>query len=95
MPPLKLSVRVVVRRSDQGDMIYAERRGDLINTNDCWIAPTALQARQILLREAGFLGQLFLGQSLLLSDAAHILADQLPHIHAAVLTGALARVYPL
>ena len=68
--------------ADQIDVADAQRPRQLVERNDGWIAPTALEAAQILLAEARTLLDLLLGQTLVSTQAREISADQFTHVHA-------------
>jgi len=61
--------------------IHVQRLGQLVQRHHGRIAPTALEPADILLREAGTLGDLLLRQSLLAAQPAEIASHQLPHVH--------------
>ena len=62
-------------------MLDSERQSNFIKTDDRRISVSALQTAQILLGEAGFLGELLLRQALFEPDLPHVPPDQFPHIH--------------
>jgi hypothetical protein len=74
---------------------YAEGGRNFIDCYDCWIAVTLLQAADVLLAKAGYFGELFLRQSLLLAEPLHIPADQSAHIHAQKSADYILKVYQL
>ena len=74
--------RVFEVGADQIDVADAQRPRQLVERNDGWIAPTALEAAQILLAEARTLLDLLLGQTLVSTQAREISADQFTHVHA-------------
>jgi len=63
-------------------MAHAESHRDLVNGQNRRIAFSTLQRAEILLRQAGALGELFLGPAFVLAEASTIVADEFPHIHA-------------
>ena len=63
-------------------MANAKSLGQLIQGHDSWIALTLFQSAQVLLAEARFGFDLFLGQALLAPDACEIAAYKLAHVHA-------------
>jgi hypothetical protein len=63
-------------------MADAEHRGQLIDCDDSRVSTPVFQAANILLTEAGKLGETLLGQALLLPDPLDVAADQRTHVHA-------------
>ena len=59
----------------------------LINRDDGGVPASIFQAAEILLAEAGLLGEAFLGQSTLEAGLPNIFPDQNPHIHAPQISG--------
>ena len=57
-------------------------RRQLIERHDRRVPTALLQAADVLLAEAGDLGELLLGQALLAPDPPDIPPDQLAHVHA-------------
>jgi hypothetical protein len=54
----------------------------VIQRHDRWIAPTTLEATDILLGDAGHLGEALLGEALRQSQPCKIPANQPAHVHA-------------
>ena len=68
--------------SHQVHVAHTERRSQFVEGYDGRIPPAALQAADVLLAETGNLGELLLGQAVLLPDSLHIPPDQFAHVHA-------------
>lgn len=69
-------------RLQQIEMRNSKCHGDFVDRDNRRITFPALKVAQILLGEAGSLGELLLRQLGRLADSGAILADQFPHIHA-------------
>jgi len=69
-------------RANQIDMADAQRQREFVKRYDGRIAPTALQAAEILLAEARTLLDLLLSQALIPTQAREISANQFTHVHA-------------
>jgi tryptophanyl-tRNA synthetase len=76
-------------------MAHTERLSEFVDRDYGRVSLPALQAAQILLRQAGSLGKLLLRVPASLSDSGAIVADQLPHIHAKSLALWRNEVYQL
>lgn len=63
-------------------MAYTQSCCKLIECHDGWIAAALFEPADVLLAEAGNLGELLLGQTFLESNPSDITADRLAHIHA-------------
>ena len=63
-------------------MAYPQGDGNLVKRDDCWIAASLLQAADVLLTEAGYLGQPLLRYIFPLPYPFNVLADELAHVHA-------------
>jgi N-terminal domain of anti-restriction factor ArdC len=83
-PPLELLVRA---RAQKIKVAHAERSRQLIERHDGRVAPTLLQAADVLLTEARHLGELLLRQALLPPDAPNIPPDLIAHVHAPKVSG--------
>jgi hypothetical protein len=68
--------------ANQIDVADAQRQRELIKRDHGRIAPTALQAAEILLAKARTLLDLLLGQALIPPQAREIPANQFTHVHA-------------
>src|SRR5215472_9807280 len=63
-------------RAHEFHVANTERRRQLVDAHDRRIAPSLLEAADVLLAEAGNLGQLLLSQALFLSDPLDVPPDQ-------------------
>ena len=69
-------------RAEQLQMPDAKRERQLVDRDDGGIPPPSLEPADILLAEAGALGELLLRQAFLLPHSSYISPDQLAHVHA-------------
>jgi hypothetical protein len=69
-------------RCHQIQMANAHCDREFVKGQDRWIALTIFEAANILLAQSRTLGQLFLRQALLLSDARGVAAHKFAHVHA-------------
>lgn len=76
-------------------MLDPERLGQLVDADDGGVAPALFQAADVLLAEAGLLGELLLGQPLPLPELPYIPPDQLAHVHAPRSAGYILGFYQL
>jgi hypothetical protein len=85
---LTIRDRLEARRGRLSDPLNSalRRLRKLEQADDRRIAPPSLQVRDVLLRKAGPLRELFLRQSSLKTQLAHIPPDQPPHIHDIFMT---------
>ncbi len=63
-------------------MAHAERSRQFVQRDHRRIPPTLLETANVLLTEAGNLGELLLGQAFLLPTSLDVPPDQLAHVHA-------------
>lgn len=85
IPALNVFGQGFVVRRHQRHMLDVERSGELEEGHDRGVAEPPLQIAQILLGEAGALGELLLTEALLEPDPPHISSDQSPNVHSAKL----------
>ena len=69
-------------RGDKIDRRRIQRLGQFPQADHGGVAPSAFQIAEILLREAGALGQLLLRQPQRIPQPSHIPSHDLPHVHA-------------
>ena len=75
------AVRIIVGRH-KVDMADAECAREMEQGHDGRVAPALFETADILLREAGNLGEALLGEALLPAEPPEIATHQLAHIHA-------------
>ena len=76
----------VIAGRHQFDGAHPERTRKVIQRHDRRIAPTTLEATDILLGDAGHLGEALLGEALRQPQPCKISANQPAHVHARKLT---------
>ncbi|MGY2805578.1 tryptophanyl-tRNA synthetase [Bradyrhizobium sp. USDA 4506] len=62
-------------------MTDTQRAGEFKQRYDGWVTAPTLQVADVLLSEAGQLGEFLLRKALLLPQSCKIPADQLAHVH--------------
>jgi len=73
---------IALARTHQFHMTYAQRLRQFVECNDRWIAPTLLQAANVLLAKSGYFGKFLLREAIPFPDPSNIPAHQFAHIHA-------------
>lgn len=86
-----LIVRYRTIRLNKRNMTNPKCLSQFIKRNDCRISATPFKVTQILLTEARFLSNLFLGQALFLPYSLEVLTDEFPHVHASWIADRLDR----